>query len=73
MKKITQGEAVHGFVQWLTSRFEQVTFSIHNHSEKGLDLAERYCKAQGWKVPSSDRLDELDDTLETPLLEENER
>lgn len=65
--EITNSEAVHAFVMWLSSRFEQVTFSIHNNPETGLELAKRFCEANNWTVPKN--LESLEDIIETPTQE----
>ena len=62
--EITNSEAVYAFALWLTSRFEQVTFSIHNSPETGIELAKRFCEANNWAIPED--LEMLEDTIETP-------
>ena len=49
--KVTPAEALYGFVAWLTTRFDQATFSQHNNSADALELVERYRKANDWDAP----------------------
>lgn len=64
--KVSPSEALYGFVAWLTTRFDQVTFSQHNDSAAAVDLVERYRKANGWDPPRKG----YEEDLETPSLQD---
>ena len=67
MKDITNSEAIFYFVEWLNSRFDQTTFSLHNRPEPGLELAKRFCEANNWTIPKNFAKHENQDVDFPPL------
>lgn len=64
LKKSSPSEALYGFAAWLTTRFDQVTFSQHNDSTVALELVERFRKLNGWDEPR----DGWENLIQTPEL-----
>ena len=50
-ERITNTEALYGFVSWLSTRTDQVIVSRHNDSAPIIALVERFRKLNGWDRP----------------------
>lgn len=48
--RVGEAGAVYAFAGWLTSRRKPVTLSATHNAAEAAELAEEYCKSQGWEV-----------------------
>ena len=53
-KNLSAAEALYGFVAWLTSLDQPVTFSGHHEAGIGAELVSEFCKANGLPEPRTD-------------------
>jgi len=51
---LTASEALFGFMGWLTSRKESVTFSSSHNAAIAADLVAEFCKANNLEEPRND-------------------
>ncbi len=59
-KAILSGsEALYGFIAWLTTRKEEVTFSGHHEASIAADLIDRFCKTNHLTEPRDNWSDNL--------------
>lgn len=49
--RISPSEALYGFMAWLTTRKEKVTFSDSDDASKAAELVNMFCKAQEFDDP----------------------
>ncbi len=57
MAAVEPSTAVYAFAAWLTCRDDRTVLSAHDNAAPAAELADRFCKAQGWQEPHSfDRL-----------------
>jgi hypothetical protein len=49
--EISASEALYGFMGWLTSLEQPVTFSGHHCASTGADLVDEYCKMNNLTEP----------------------
>jgi len=51
---LTASEALFGFMGWLTTRSEKVTFSASNNAAPAAELVDEFCKANSLPEPRDD-------------------
>lgn len=52
--ELTGSEAVYGFVAWLTTRLEAVTFGASHNCSVAAELVNEFCEANNLEQPRED-------------------
>lgn len=59
MDKLTASEALFGFMAWLTTRYQEVTFSAHHDAAPAANLVDEFCKVNELDDPRDHWADNL--------------